>query len=124
MWDSAFSRALGAVAGLLGASGVGLAAAAAHVGETRLLASAAAICLAHAPALLALSLAAPQGRLMSFGAGLIALGAILFAGDVTLLAFAGRGLFPAAAPTGGTLMMGGWLLLAFGAVNHCPSRSA
>lgn len=116
MGQDGVTRALGVVAGLLGATGVGLAAAAAHLDQTRLLASAAAICLAHAPALLALSLAAPRGRLGVIGGVMIALGAILFAGDVALLAFVGHGLFPRAAPTGGMLLMAGWLVLSLSAL--------
>ena len=39
----------------------------------------------------------------------------LFAGDLTLRHYAGHGLFPFAAPTGGTLLIASWLLLAVAA---------
>jgi len=39
----------------------------------------------------------------------------LFAGDLTLRQFAGHSLFSMAAPTGGTLLIASWLLLAVGA---------
>jgi uncharacterized membrane protein YgdD (TMEM256/DUF423 family) len=40
------------------------------------------------------------------------LGTMLFAGDLTLRQFAGHSLFSMAAPTGGMLLIGSWLLLA------------
>ena len=46
---------------------------------------------------------------------MLLLGAALFSGDVALRAYAGHRLFPMAAPTGGMVMMAGWLLLALGA---------
>ena len=39
----------------------------------------------------------------------------LFAGDLTLRQYAGHGLFPMAAPTGGTLLIASWLALAVAA---------
>jgi uncharacterized membrane protein YgdD (TMEM256/DUF423 family) len=36
----------------------------------------------------------------------------LFAGDLTLRQYAGHSLFPMAAPTGGTLLIASWLVLA------------
>jgi uncharacterized membrane protein YgdD (TMEM256/DUF423 family) len=41
--------------------------------------------------------------------------ATLFAGDLTLRQYAGHGLFPMAAPTGGTLLIVSWLALALSA---------
>jgi uncharacterized membrane protein YgdD (TMEM256/DUF423 family) len=41
--------------------------------------------------------------------------AALFAGDLTLRQYAGHGLFPMAAPTGGTLLIVSWLALALSA---------
>ena len=46
---------------------------------------------------------------------LILAGVSLFAGDLALRAYAGHRLFPLAAPSGGTLMIGGWVLLALAA---------
>ena len=39
----------------------------------------------------------------------------LFAGDLALRQYAGHGLFPMAAPTGGTLLIASWLVLAVAA---------
>ena len=41
--------------------------------------------------------------------------AALFAGDLTLRQYAGHSLFPMAAPTGGTLLIVSWLVLAVAA---------
>ena len=106
-------------AGLFGVAGVALAALAAHGGgEANLAASASAMCLAHAPALLALALALGTARLQTaWLAGLLMIvGTTLFAGDLVTLRFSGSGLFPYAAPTGGWAMMLGWLAVAAGAV--------
>ncbi len=107
------------LAGLIGTAGVALAAAATHMGGA-LLGPASAMCLAHAPAMLALFAA---HRLLSpaTGAGLLmGLGTVLFAGDLVLKEFFGAGLFPMAAPSGGILMMLGWLLAGLGAFMPQP----
>jgi uncharacterized membrane protein YgdD (TMEM256/DUF423 family) len=39
----------------------------------------------------------------------------LFAGDLTMRQYAGHGLFPMAAPTGGTLLIVSWIALAVAA---------
>ncbi|KQV38178.1 MULTISPECIES: DUF423 domain-containing protein [unclassified Rhizobium] len=104
------------IAGLMGVAGVASAAAAAHGADPRLLGGASAMCMAHAPALIALSAAWDHIRLAAASALLLAIGTALFAGDLVLRHFAGHGLFPMSAPTGGTLMMLGWLVLATGAM--------
>jgi len=102
------------LSGLLGACGVGLAAAATHMGGA-LLGPASAMCLAHAPAMLALYTGHKLIR-PATGAGLLmGIGTVLFASDLVLKQFFGAGLFPMAAPTGGMLMMGGWLMAGIGA---------
>ena len=104
-------------AGLYGVAGVALAALAAHGGgETNLAASASAMCLAHAPALLALALGNVRLRTAWLAGLLMIVGTLLFAGDLVTLRFTGSGLFPYAAPTGGWAMMLGWLAVAAGAV--------
>ncbi|MDQ0454385.1 DUF423 domain-containing protein [Rhizobium paknamense] len=103
-------------AGLFGAAGVGLAAAAAHVtGAANLLTPASAIALAHAPAVLALYLAADRLPTATAAGLILCLGVLLFCGDLVLKQFTGHGLFPMAAPSGGFSMMAGWLLVAVGA---------
>lgn len=110
---SGLRRALAVVAALYGAVGVGLLAAGAHMPGGEWLTTAGSMLLFHAPVLLALRLwpGAP-GRTADAAALLIALGVALFAADLVLRVFLGRGLFPMAAPTGGTATMLGWLALA------------
>jgi uncharacterized membrane protein YgdD (TMEM256/DUF423 family) len=110
------NRWAAAAAGLIGAVGVGLAAAASHAGGEALLRPASTICLAHAPALLALALAGERIRLTALVAIGMTIGTLLFAGDLVARHFLGSGLFPMAAPTGGLALIGAWLTLALGAV--------
>lgn len=106
-------------AGLMGAAGVALAAAAAHLPEAARLAPASAMLLFHAGAAPLAALLAEQG-IIRRRAGLVAAfgliaGASLFAGELSLRRFTGASLFPLAAPTGGTLAIAGWLLFALAA---------
>ncbi|MCC6204901.1 MAG: DUF423 domain-containing protein [Hyphomicrobiales bacterium] len=101
------------VAGLFGACGVALSAVAAHGGGADLN-PASLILLVHAPALLAIGLAATP-RLTRLGGYVLALGALLFAGDLAARHFLGHRLFPMAAPTGGVTMMVGWAVVALSA---------
>lgn len=101
------------LAGITGAAGVGLSAWAAHAAgqdaET-----AARFLLIHAPAFL--GLAALSGNRLRLAAGLaLALGLVLFSGDLLMREIAGHRLFPMAAPSGGILMILGWLLVAVSA---------
>jgi uncharacterized membrane protein YgdD (TMEM256/DUF423 family) len=103
------------LAGLMGASGVILAAASAHAVPNAGLDSAGHMLSLHAAAVLggAAALASgllwrPLGTVALFG---LVLGAALFAGDLALRAFAGHRLFPMAAPTGGAIMIASWLVL-------------
>jgi uncharacterized membrane protein YgdD (TMEM256/DUF423 family) len=103
------------LASLMGACGVGLAAAAAH-GTAAGLESAAYLLLFHATAVLGAASLAAQ-RLLWRPLGLVAMtcfvaGGALFGGDIAMRAFAGQRLFPMAAPTGGTLLLIGWVVLA------------
>lgn len=102
------------LAGLIGAAGVGLAAAGTHIGGA-FLGPAAAMCLAHAPALLALHAGHRMFRTATASALVLGLGTLLFAGDMAARQFFGHGLFAMAAPAGGMVMMFGWLLAAAGA---------
>lgn len=101
--------------GLLGASGVALAAAATHTGATHMLGNASAMCLAHAPVLLGLFLGWDRFKTAPVSAVLLALGTLLFAGDLVSRQFTGSGLFPMAAPAGGLGMIFGWVALSCGA---------
>jgi len=103
-------------AGLFGLAGVALAALAAHGGgDAHLAASASAMCLAHAPALLALALGAGKVRTAWLAGLLMIVGTLLFAGDLVTLRFTGASLFPYAAPAGGWAMMLGWLAVSVSA---------
>jgi uncharacterized membrane protein YgdD (TMEM256/DUF423 family) len=108
-----------ALAALMGAAGVTLWAMAAHGGGANA-ATAAQMLLIHATAVPGLTACRKQGlmndRLARFAVSALILGAILFSADVALRAFLGGGLFPMAAPAGGVLMIGGWLLAAMAAL--------
>jgi uncharacterized membrane protein YgdD (TMEM256/DUF423 family) len=115
------------LAGLMGAAGVILAAAGAHAAPNTGLESAAYLLLFHAVAVLAGTVLAQQA-LVWRPLGLAALiawivGAVLFAGDVTLRALAGHRLFPMAAPTGGLVLIAAWLLLVAAAVAAWVQRT-
>lgn len=108
------ARIFGVVAGLYGAAGVALAAAGAHVSSTTIVTTAAYFLLFHAGALLALSALAVQRQLRFalLGGALIAGGNFVFSGDLALRGLKNIVLVHMAAPTGGFLMIAGWLLLA------------
>lgn len=108
------------LASLMGAGGVGLAAAAAHAAPASGLEGAANLMLFHAAAVLGAASLTDQ-KLLWRPLGLIAMasfvaGGVLFAGDISMRAFAGHRLFPMAAPSGGMLLILGWLVLAGAAV--------
>lgn len=103
------------VAGILGAAGVALAAAASHGGDTHFLGSASTMCLAHAPALLVLHAGYDRIRTAPLAAVLLGLGTLIFAGDLVSRHFLGSSLFPMAAPAGGMGMVAGWAVVALGA---------
>ena len=113
------ARILVVLAALSGLLGVGLSAAAAQVtgGD---LATAAQFLLFHAPALLALVALVAAGPLhptLAQVAGyMMVLGLVLFCGDLSRRAFSGAPLAPMAAPTGGILLMLGWLLVGLSAL--------
>ena|SRR5437762_3399643 len=112
-------RILIVLAGIMGADGVILAAASAHQADATRLASASSMLLFHATAVLAVAALAERG-VIHLRTGIAAafgfvVAATLFAGDLALRQYAGHGLFPLAAPTGGTLLIASWLLLAVAA---------
>lgn len=114
------------LAALMGAAGVALAAASAHQPDASRLGSASSMLLFHASAVIGAALLTAQGLVQrplglaaSFG---FLLGGALFAGDLVTRQYAGHGLFTMAAPTGGTLLILSWLVLAIAAI--WPRRSA
>jgi uncharacterized membrane protein YgdD (TMEM256/DUF423 family) len=111
-----WSRLAVGLAALIGAAGVVSAAGASHAGDEHLLGAASAICLAHAPVLLALGFFGLRNRVLGVAAGLLACGTIVFAGDLAVRHFLGIGAFPGAAPLGGIAMIFGWLALVLAAL--------
>ncbi|MFH1340954.1 MAG: DUF423 domain-containing protein [Pseudomonadota bacterium] len=112
-------RILIVLAGVMGADGVMLAAASAHQPDAARLASASSMLLFHAAAVLGTVALAERGVIRP-GIGILAaagffVATVLFAGDLTLRHYAGHGLFPMAAPTGGGLLIASWLALAVAA---------
>ena len=113
------ARILIVLAAVMGADGVMLAAASAHSTDATRLASASSMLLFHTTAVLGAVALAERGMIhakigiaAAFG---FVIAAGLFAGDLTLRHYAGHGLFPFAAPTGGTLLIASWLALALAA---------
>jgi uncharacterized membrane protein YgdD (TMEM256/DUF423 family) len=105
-----------ALASLTGFAAVAMAAFAAHgisdPTAERIVASGVQMQGWHALALLGTALWVPKGDRLANAAGLaFALGTLLFCGAVYSHALTGHSLGPTA-PTGGTLLMLGWLLLA------------
>src|SRR5450755_1722808 len=112
-------RILVILAGVMGADGVILAAAAAHQGAAASLAPASSMLLFHATAVLAVVALTERG-VVHAGLGIASafgfvVAATLFAADLSLRQYAGHSLFPFAAPTGGTVLIASWLLLAVAA---------
>jgi uncharacterized membrane protein YgdD (TMEM256/DUF423 family) len=122
---AAIFRVLVALAGLMGACGVMLAAASAHLPDAGRLGAASSMLLFHACALLG-AVALTERGVLHARIGLAAafgffVAASLFAGDLTMRQYAGHGLFPMAAPTGGSLLIASWIVLALSAA--WPRRS-
>jgi uncharacterized membrane protein YgdD (TMEM256/DUF423 family) len=119
------ARVLIVLAGAMGADGVILAAASAHQADASRLAAASSMLLFHACAVLATVALAERALIhvrIGFGAAIgFVIASVLFAGDLALRQYAGHGLFPMAAPTGGTLLIASWLALAVAAA--WPKRS-
>lgn len=106
-------RILFLLGALCGALGIALSAIAAH--REGSLGTAANMLLVHAPALMVLA-GVRFGRLQRAGAWILVVGLALFCGDIAARAFLGDRLFPMAAPAGGSLLIGGWLLVAVSAL--------
>jgi uncharacterized membrane protein YgdD (TMEM256/DUF423 family) len=113
-------RILIALAGLMGACGVVLAAGAAHLADVSRLGPASSMLLFHATAVLGTAALTERGILHARIGIVAAIGfviaASLFAGDLTVRQYADHSLFPMAAPTGGTLLIASWIVLALSAV--------
>ncbi len=119
MKQDTLQRLLIVIAGGMGAIGVMLAASAAHLPDATRLASASSMLLFHAAAILGVVALIGSGtisRLIGLTAGIgFVIATALFSGDLTLRQFVGHGLFPMAAPTGGSLLIAAWVTVAIGA---------
>jgi uncharacterized membrane protein YgdD (TMEM256/DUF423 family) len=113
------ARVLIVLAGIMGADGVILAAASAHQADAARLGAASSMLLFHACAVLATVALAERAQVHARIGLAAAIGFViaagLFAADLALRQYAGHGLFPFAAPTGGTLLIASWLALAIAA---------
>lgn len=110
----AAERAPMVASGLAGAAGVTLAAAGSHAVNGGL-ETAGLLLVMQAGAVLAL---AGRGRVFTLPAALLLAGSALFAGDLAARAFLETRLFPYAAPTGGVMMIAGWLGVAIAALRR------
>ena len=119
------ARVLIVLAGIMGADGVILAAASAHQADAARLGAASSMLLFHACAVLATVALAERAQVHARIGLAAAIGFViaagLFAADLALRQYAGHGLFPFAAPTGGTLLIASWLALAVAAAR--PRRA-
>lgn len=115
-----WTRILFVLAGLMGAAGVAAAAAAAHVGGGANLETAAQFLMLNAAALAGVSaviLQAGRARVvLQVGATALAVGTLLFSGDLAARALMEVKLLGGSAPFGGSLMIFGWLTVAAGAL--------
>src|ERR1700722_16373870 len=107
---------LASVAALLGVAGVALAALSTHADGGELGRTAAQFLILHAGVLIGVTAHARvtdrrTARALLVAGGALALGTLVFSGDLTMRAFAGARLFPMAAPTGGSLMILSWIAL-------------
>jgi uncharacterized membrane protein YgdD (TMEM256/DUF423 family) len=125
MMERRLFRILIVLAAVMGADGVMLAAASAHQPDATRLALASSMLLFHALATLAAVALTGRGvihvRIGLAAAWGFVVASALFAGDLTMRQYAGHGLFPFAAPTGGTLLIVSWIALAVAAA--WPKRS-
>ena len=123
MWASV----LVLVAGLMGAAGLAMLAAAAHIGGGDLARTGGTILLVHAVAVMATAAPACNPGTASRGAlaaaTVLAVGTALFGTDLAFAAFLGAHPVPLAAPLGGMGMIAGWLLFAASGVARLARRN-
>ena len=127
MASSVWTRFSTASAGVLGLCGVATGAAGAHGGGGGLAALASTFFIVHAAALLGLSIQSERfgsgERLCRLAAVVLGLGTILFAGDVATVGLTGVHLLRGLAPTGGTLLLIGWILVIAAPIRDSFGRS-
>jgi uncharacterized membrane protein YgdD (TMEM256/DUF423 family) len=111
------AMSLAVLAALMGAVGVSLAALSMHADGGDYGRTASEFLVLHAAALVGIAAHVRtadwrNARALLIAGGALALGTIVFAGDLTSRAFTGGRLFPMAAPGGGTLIILSWIGLA------------
>ncbi|HEY4191319.1 MAG TPA: DUF423 domain-containing protein [Mesorhizobium sp.] len=111
-----FGRSMVLAGGLCGAAGVAFSAAATHRGGA-FTGTAASFLLMHAPVFLLIGLAGGN-RVLRIGGVILLVGLVVFSGDLLARDYLGSRLFPFAAPTGGTLLLAGWLAIALSALSR------
>lgn len=112
-------------AGLAGAAGVGLAAAAAHKVDSPALGTAANMLTLHAAAsvgIFAVALRAAWRKLWSATALLMLFAASLFTGEIAFHTFTNDATYQMLAPVGGSLMILSWLLVALLAIAEALAK--
>lgn len=114
---TAAARIVLCLAGLAGAAGVALSAAATHVAGGEMLATGARFLLVHAVAAVALLAVADRrgglsARVVTIAAAAMLAGAALFCGDLAMRAVYGTKLLWGTAPWGGSIMILSWLAVA------------
>lgn len=120
-----WTRAVLALAGLMGLAGVLLAAAGTHLGGGDKVHLAASFLSMHAGVVLSLAIAAlarvgHRGLWLS-GATVLALGTLVFAADLAVAGLLNDHPIPVAAPIGGVLMVLGWVVVLSAAFVPLPS---
>lgn len=106
-------RTIGVFAGLSGATGVATMAAATHAFPGTHVDTAGLMLVLHAAALIGLANpAAGCERIRRIAALMMIVGVSLFSGDLVFKAMEGARLFPYAAPIGGMLLIGAWIVAA------------
>lgn len=108
-------------AGIAGAMGVALAAVAAHKVDSPALVSASTMLMVHAAAAVGIAGLARHGRGFIAAGSLMLAAVALFSGDVTVHTLTGNHIFPYAAPTGGSLTIASWIVLALVALRNAAT---
>ncbi|MCW6510805.1 DUF423 domain-containing protein [Lichenifustis flavocetrariae] len=106
-----------AASGVLGASGVALGAASAHLGGGDFGRLASEFLLFHAAAIPGiLAICVPSGWVGQLAASMMVIGAVCFSGDLAYLGFVGRSPVSGLAPFGGLTLIAAWLVIVAAAV--------
>lgn len=121
-----WNRHLAAFAALNGAMAVAVGAFAAHGAGPQiktLLTTGAAYQLAHAVLGLVCATLADRVRLTGLAGWLAVIGGLVFCAALAFIGLLSLPAFGAIAPVGGTLMIAGWLVLAFAALQTTPTNT-